>query len=210
MLSYDRRGRGASGDTSSYQVECEIEDLHALVQVAGGSAYAFGVSSGAVLAVQAAAREVHLTRLALAEPPFILDDTRSPVAADLVPRLDELISSGRRGDAVELFLTEAIEMPLEVVAPMRSAPTWPVLEAQAHTIVYDLTLMGDFTLPTEWASVTAPTLVLVGQYSAAWRQNAARATASTLPNGVLRSLKGHPHDAPPEVLAPILLEFLSG
>jgi predicted ATPase/DNA-binding SARP family transcriptional activator len=210
VLSYDRRGRGASGDTSPYRVECEIEDLQALVQAAGGSAYAFGVSSGAVLAVQAAARGVHLTRLVLAEPPFILDDTRSQVAADLIPRLEELISSGRRGDAVELFLTEAIEMPLEVVAPMRSAPTWPVLEALAHTIVYDLTIMGDFTLPTEWASVTAPTLVLVGQYSASWRQNTARATASTLPNGVLRSITGHPHDAPPEVLAPILLEFLSG
>jgi predicted ATPase/DNA-binding SARP family transcriptional activator len=210
VFSYDRRGRAGSGDTPPYEVAREIEDLAAVVEAAGGSAYAFGVSSGAVLPVEAAAGGVALTRLVLIEPPFIMDDTREPMPDGFVARLDELVAAGRPGDAVELFLTVGVEMPAEVVAAMRTAPTWPALEGLAHTIGYDLTIMGDFQLPARWASVTAPTLVMDGWESAAWRKHAARATVAALPNGVHRTLDGHPHDAPPEVLAPILEEFFGG
>jgi pimeloyl-ACP methyl ester carboxylesterase len=210
VFSYDRRGRAGSGDTPPYEVAREIEDLAAVVAEAGGSAYGFGVSSGAVLPVEAAAGGVGITGMVLIEPPFIMDNTRGLLPDGFVARLDELVGAGRPGDAVELFLTVGVEMPAEVVAAMRTTPQWPALAALAHTIGYDLAIMGDFQLPARWASVTAPTLVLDGRESAAWRKHAARAAAALLPNGTYRSLPEHPHDAPPEVLAPILEEFFGG
>jgi predicted ATPase/DNA-binding SARP family transcriptional activator len=210
VYSYDRRGRGGSGDNPPYAVARELEDLAAVVAEAGEPAYGFGVSSGAVLAVDAAARGVPLTRLALVEPPFILDETRPPMPVDAIAGLAELIAAGRRGDAVEVFLTVGVEMPAEVVAPMRSAPAWPVLEAMAHTIGYDLAIMGDFQLPAHWAEVRVPTLVMDGGASAEWRRNATQAAADILPYGQRRTLDGHPHDAPAEVLAPILTDFFTG
>src|SRR5258708_37507822 len=61
VFNYDRRGRGASGDTVSYSIEREIEDIDALITVAGESASVFGYSSGAILALMAAARGLPIT-----------------------------------------------------------------------------------------------------------------------------------------------------
>src|SRR6266568_645857 len=130
VFNYDRRGRGESGDTAPYAVEREVEDLGALITEAGGSAFVVGGSSGAVLALEAA-RKLPITKLALYEPPFIVDDSRPPLPADYVAQLIELISSGRRGDAVEFFMTKAVGVPAEFVAQMQNAPMWPALEAAA-------------------------------------------------------------------------------
>src|SRR6266487_3209606 len=70
VFHYDRRGRGDSSDTQPYMVEREIEDLEALINEAGGSAFVFGMSSGGVLALYAAARGLALTKLVMYEPPF--------------------------------------------------------------------------------------------------------------------------------------------
>ena len=134
VYHYDRRGRGDSGDTVPYAVEREIEDIDALIQEAGGSAFVFGMSSGAVLALDAAAGGLAITKLALYEPPMVVDDSRPPVPKDYVARLTELASSGRPGDAIEVFMTEGVGLPAEAVAPMRGAPFWPAFEAVAHTL----------------------------------------------------------------------------
>jgi pimeloyl-ACP methyl ester carboxylesterase len=215
VYAYDRRGRGASGDTSPYAVDREIEDIHGLMAEAGGSAFVYGQSSGAVLALEAAARGLATPKLALYEPPFIVDDSRPPVPEDFVARLEELASSGRRGDAVAYFMTEGVGLPVEVVEQMRSAPMWPALEELAHTLSYDGLIMGDTTsgraLPTEWAtSVTMPTLVMDGGESPAWQRTAVRDLADLLPNAKRRSLEGQDHGAAPEVLGPVLVEFFAG
>ena len=95
------RCRGESGDTQPYAVERELEDLGALVAEAGGSAYAMGLSSGAVLVLDAAQAGVPIGKLVLYDPPFIVDDSRPPVPSDYVTRLNELVGAGRRGDAGE-------------------------------------------------------------------------------------------------------------
>jgi pimeloyl-ACP methyl ester carboxylesterase len=104
VVNYDRRGRADSGDTTPYAVEREIEDLDAILRAVGGTASLFGKSSGAMLCLRSAARGLPITRLALYEPPLIVDDTRPPVPADYVPHLGELAPSGRRDEAVEYFL----------------------------------------------------------------------------------------------------------
>ena len=67
MYAYDRRGRGDSGDTPPYAADREVEDLVAVIGAAGGSADVFGHSSGAVLALDVAARHVGVTKLAVYE-----------------------------------------------------------------------------------------------------------------------------------------------
>jgi len=212
VYSYDRRGRGESGDTAPYAVEREVEDIQALIRECGGSAYVYGISSGAALALEAAACGTGVTKLALYEPPFIVDDSRPSLPQDFATQLTELLSSGRRGDAVELFMTKAAEVPVEVVAQMRHAPFWPAVEAVAHTLIYDTTIMGDNNaLPTERvASVTVPTLVIDGGASPMWMRNAAQAVADALPNAQRRTLAGQTHDVAPEALAPVLEEFFAG
>ena len=125
VVNYDRRGRGDSGDTAPYAVEREIEDIDTLIAETGGSAAVFGYSSGAILALHAAAHELAITKLALYEPPFLVDESRPHPPADLPTQLAAAISTDRRGDAVELYQTEYVGIPDEVVAQMRHAPSAP-------------------------------------------------------------------------------------
>jgi pimeloyl-ACP methyl ester carboxylesterase len=212
IFNYDRRGRGESGDTPPYAVEREVEDLAALIKEAGGWACVWGWSSGAALALEAAARGIAITRLALYEAPYIVDDSRPPLPQDYMTQITEMIASGRRGDAVEYFMTRAAEAPAEWVAQMRNTPMWEALEAVAHTLIYDVTIMGgNNALPTERvASVTVPTLVIDGGASPAWMRHAAQAVADILPDAQRRTLEGQTHDVAPDALAPVLEEFFAG
>jgi pimeloyl-ACP methyl ester carboxylesterase len=215
VYSYDRRGRGDSGDTPPYAVQREVEDIQALVEDAGGSALAFGHSSGGVLALEAAARTLGITKVALYEPPFIIDDSRPPVPDDYVEHLAELTSTDRRSDAVEYFMVTGVGVPPEAVAPMKELPFWPALEAVAHTLWYDGQIMGD-NLSGErlqagrWASVTIPTLVIDGGASPPWLGNASQALVDVLPDARRRTIEGQTHDVDPALLAPVLTEFLAG
>ncbi len=206
VLNYDRRGRGASGDTQPYAVEREVEDLDALIREVGGAARVFGYSSGGNLALEAAARGLNITQLAVYEAPFMVgdDDSRPRPPKDMAGQLAKLVASGRRGDAVELFQTQMVGIPEPVVVQMRNAPFRPALEATAHTLVYEATIVGNLELPT--AQLT-PTLVVYGGASPSFMGNAAKALAKALREGYVRALEGQSHDIVPAALAPVLLEF---
>jgi pimeloyl-ACP methyl ester carboxylesterase len=210
VFNYDRRGRGDSGDTAPYGVEREIEDIDAVITAAGGSASLYGTSSGAALALEAAASGLPVAKLALWEPPFILDESARP-PADQVERYNEMIAEGRRGDAVEYFMSKVVGLPPEFVAHARTQPFWAAQEALAHTLAYDATIMGDGSLPTERAaSVMAPTLVIAGGADFPWMRETAQALADALPDGQTRILEGQGHNVDPAVLAPELVEFFAG
>jgi pimeloyl-ACP methyl ester carboxylesterase len=211
VFNYDRRGRGASGDRTPYAIEREIDDLAALLDEAGGSSSVFGYSSGAILTLKASASGLALSRLALYDPPFLVDDGTPQRAQEISVRLTELISSGRRGDAVELFQTEMVGIPAEIVAQLRQAPFRPALENIAHTLVYEATLLGDMSVVAEQLpSITVPTLVISGGHIQARMRSAAQTLADALPNAQHRSLEGQTHDIVPAVLAPMLEEFFAG
>jgi hypothetical protein len=165
----------------------------------------FGMSSGAVLALRAVAAGLPVSKLAIYEPPFIVDDSRPRVPDGLAERLSELASAGRPGDAVELFLTAAVALPEEVVAQLRQAPIWPGFEAVAHTLAYDTSIMGDYLVPA--AGVAVPMLVGEGGASLPWMRNAAAAVADALPNARLHTIEGQQHDVAPDLLAPVLTDF---
>lgn len=216
VINYDRRGRGGSGDTPPYAVQREVEDIEALIDAAGGSAFVFGSSSGAALALEATARlPGKVKKAALFEPPFIVDDSRPAVPADFAPHMAELVVSGRRGDAVAYFMTVGVGVPAEAVAQMRESPMWPRLEKLAHTLVYDGTIVGDMLAgkplpPGRWASATVPTIVIDGGNSDAWLRHAAKALADNLPHAKHHTLESQDHSAAftaPEVFVPVLVEF---
>ena len=208
VLNYDRRGRGASGDTQPYAVEREVEDLEALIREAGGAAGVFGYSSGAQLALEAAAHGLNLTKLALYDAPFIVGDDVPRPPKDIAAQLAKLIASNRRGDAVELYQTKLVGIPEPVVAQLRHAPFRPALEAIAHTLVYDATLVGDLRVPTDrLRSINAPTLAIYGSESPALMGPAAKALAEAIPDGHVKRLDGQSHDIVPSALGPVLLEF---
>jgi pimeloyl-ACP methyl ester carboxylesterase len=201
VFNYDRRGRGESSDTAPYAIEREIEDLDALISQAGGSACVFGYSSGAILSLRAAAHGLAISRLALYDPP-----PTGARAGQIAPQLTELIAAGRRGDAVELFQTEAVGIPAAVVAQLRNAPFRPALETMAHTLIYESMILQ--AMPAGLLeAVRAPTLVLDGEKSPEVLRHAAQALAKSLLTGRYHTLEGQNHDLAPAAVAPVLEEF---
>ena len=172
----------------------------------------FGHSSGAVLSLRAAAAGLAITRLALYEPPFIVDDSRPLQPPDYVEHLDGLLAAGRREDAVEYFMTASVGVPPAVVDGMRKDPSWAGLVARAHTIPYDGRVMADTMSGSpaplqQWATMSIPTLIADGGASYPFIHASADAIAAVLPHAERRTLPGQAHGAAPEVLAPVLVEF---
>jgi pimeloyl-ACP methyl ester carboxylesterase len=213
VYSYDRRGRGDSGDTLPYAVEREIEDLGALIEHAGGEASMFGHSSGGCLVLHAArALGPKVTKIAVYEAPYNDDPAAQQAWGVYIRALTEALASERRGDAVALFM-EYVGTPPEQVAGMRREPFWPSLEAIAPTLAYDHTnIMGSTAaVPGELlARIEVPTLVMCGSASFPFMCDTARTIAQAIPNAVFDTLEGQTHGAQPEALAPALVQFLRG
>jgi pimeloyl-ACP methyl ester carboxylesterase len=207
VFHYDRRGRGDSGDTQPYAVEREIEDIEALICEADESAFVFGMSSGSVLALDAAVHGLAIKKLALYEPPFNIDNIAE---LDKYPKqLTALLSECRSGDAVALAMM-TFGTPAEVIEEMQQTPMWSIFESVAPTLAYDAKIMGDGSLPSERiTSIKVPTLVIDGEASPIWLQKAALALTDAIPNADHRTLEGQTHDVAPEVIAPILEEFFA-
>ena len=209
VIAYDRRGRGDSGDTPPYAVQREIEDLEALINEVDGSAFVMGMSSGAVLTLRAAAAGLNIKKLALYEPPFVVDKTTGhQPPADHTAHLTKLIASGQRGEAVKYYLVSVIGMPSIFFYVMRLLPMWSKMKAIAPSLPYDSTVMGDFGFPTDLLSaIQTPTLVSGGEKSPALLHKAVEAVSKTMPNAQRRMLAGQTHNVEVKVLAPVLEEF---
>lgn len=219
VYSYDRRGRGDSGDAAAYAVEREIEDLAAMIGAAGGPAHVWGLSSGAVLALDAAAAGLPIRRLAVQEPPLVVNPADRRPPADLRQRVTELIRAGQRGGAVRYFMVDGMGAPAFVPGLLRLMPgVWQRLTGVAHTLPYDAELteglQGGRQLPAgQWAAVAVPTLVMCGveKESPASLRHAAAAVAAVLPNArlVQRRGLGHAKKLTPKAIAAALTEFLT-
>ena len=196
---YDRRGRGDSSDAGAYAVEREVEDLEAVVSATGGAAYVFGHSSGAALALEAAAAGVDIRRLAAYEPPYAGEGGPTPELADDLRRL---AASGHRDEAAALFL-RTTGAPPEVIDMIKAGPDWPGMLAIAHTLPYDVTLCNGGVAPVDrLAKIPARTLALAGGASAGWAAEAAETIAATVPDASMQVLPGQGHGAADDVLAP--------
>ena len=208
VYTYDRRGRGASGDTQPYARERELDDIAALIAEAGGAAFLVGLSSGAALALEAAASGLNVIEVAAYEPPYMVDNAPEHARADHGARLRERLAADRRGDAVKYFMRDMVGAPAFVVAMMRFMPgVWTKLKAVAHTLPYDAAVMGDWSVPTRFASIRMPTLVMDGEKTDVRLQRAVEVVARIIPGAVRRTLSGQTHAVSPKVLAPVLVDF---
>jgi pimeloyl-ACP methyl ester carboxylesterase len=213
VINYDRRGRGDSSDTAPYSIEREIEDIGALIEAEGGSAFVWGMSSGAVLALRAAASGLPIKKLALYQPPFMLEDNGKLPPADFLAKLQAMVDSERRGDAVKWFMTKGMGVPGFFVGMMRMMPgVWKRLKAVSHTLPYDFAIMGDTVSgkplsAKEWQVVKVSTLVVDGGKSQASIRRSAQAITDILPIAEYRTLEGQSHDVAMDVLAPVLSAF---
>ena len=215
VYNYDRRGRGESGDTQPFAKQREIEDLQAMVADAGGKAMVLGFSSGSAVTLDSAEVTPGITKIALYEPPFIVDNGRRAVPADYVAHLNQLVAEGKRGDAVKYFMVEAAGIPAEYLGGMEQDASWETMLKVAHTIAYDGAFVADLMqgnpLPTDrWTNVTVPTLVIEGGASEEWFRTGGDALARLLKNASRQNLEGQTHMVAPEVIVPVLEEYFKG
>jgi uncharacterized protein YndB with AHSA1/START domain/pimeloyl-ACP methyl ester carboxylesterase len=209
VYAYDRRGRGESGDTLPYAVEREVEDIDALIKEAGGSAFVYGISSGAALAMEAAIKlGDKVKKLAMYEAPYNSDESARQAWKTYRKQLSELTAAGRGGDAVALFMMY-VGMPADHVPQMRQNPMWPLWESVGLTLTYDAAALGeDASAPTGRAArVAAPALVMDGGASFPFMHITAAALAKAMPHAQHRTLEGQTHELAAEAVAPVLTEF---
>jgi pimeloyl-ACP methyl ester carboxylesterase len=214
VYTYERRGRGNSGDTEPYAIQREVEDLAALIEEAGGSAFVVALSSGGVLALDAAAAGLPITKLAVYEAPVIVDDSRPARPDDYLAEAKALIADGKKGDAIALALTKAVGIPPEFVEGMRAQPFFPMMEAVGHTVAYDGEimegLMSGKPLPADrFNASTVPTLVLYGAGSESWVASGAAAIGEQLTHAEVHGLEGQTHEIAASALAPVVEKFFS-
>jgi pimeloyl-ACP methyl ester carboxylesterase len=213
-ITYDRRGRGGSGNNDrGFDVNREFDDLAAVIEAAGGTASVFGHSSGGVLAIEAALRGLPVGRLAVYEPSYIPGSARPQPGAGLYERLVELIGQDRRDDAVTLFQAEAVGLPAGMIEGMRASDFWAWFTGLAHTLPYDVALHGDYEPPAgRLATLQVPTVAVDGSQSPEWVHTATRAVADAIPGARYITLDGQDHGIlqHPEALRPVLSGFLTG
>jgi pimeloyl-ACP methyl ester carboxylesterase len=213
-ITYDRRGRGDSGNNDrSFDINREFDDLAAVIEQAGGTVSVFGHSSGGVLAIGAVLRGLPIGRLAVYEPSYIPASVRTKPGSDLYQRLIRLIGQDRRDDAVTLFQTEAVGLPAAMVEGMRASDFWSWFTGLAHTLPYDVALHGDYEPPAgRLAGLGIPMLAVDGSQSPQWIRTGTRAVADAAPGGRYVTLEGQDHGVlhHPEALRPVLSTFLAG
>lgn len=211
VYTYDRRGRGQSGDTLPYAPEREVEDLAALVAEAGGNAYVYGISSGAALALDAANRIAGIEKVAVYEPPFVVDPSGNVTPDDYVSDLEQALAAGKPGKAVERFM-KLVGAPAVMTRAMRLMPAWKKLKAVAHTLPYDAAILGETgkgrPLPTDrWDEVTVPVLAMAGGRSDEWMRQGSQQLADVLADAEYRTLDGQNHMLKAKAVAPVLVEY---
>jgi pimeloyl-ACP methyl ester carboxylesterase len=202
---YDRRGRGDSGDTKPYAVDREIEDLAALIEQAGNKAYLYGVSSGGALALQSAVKlgPATVTKLAVYEPPYGQDERTFNEQKE---RVHQLVETGKPGDAAEFFLS-AIGMPPPALEDMKRSPDWQGMKKIDFTLDYDYAVLGNGAVPDTVKVIRVPTLVMSGEKSMDFLQPTADRIAELIPNAQRRIVPGQTHQAAPDAVAPLLVDF---
>lgn len=211
-VSYDRRGRGDSGDTEPYAVEREIEDLAAVVEAVspGRPAFAHGVSSGGALLLHAAAAGAPLARVSVLEPPYRIEGAPPP-PDDYIGTLRRMIAADDRPGLVDYFHTRVVGMPAETLEPMKGTPAYAALLAIAPTLLYDALCMGgdDQSLPVDLlAGVGVPVLGVTSTGTVVpWMSRTVEEVAAAVPEGTSVRLEGGFHEVSPAVLAPALAGF---
>jgi len=211
VFTYDRRGRGQSGDTEPYSASREVDDIAALINVTGGPVSLLGLSSGGALALEAAANGLPVNKVAAYEPPYVDVEGNRGGATMHQGQLTQILAAGDRGGALKYFMKDMVGAPAAMVVMLRLMPwVWRKLEAVAHTLPYDAAVMTEFRIPqARFASINVPSLIMNGSKTDTRLRDAARKVAGVIPRSVHRELAGQTHNVKAEVLVPPVVEFFT-
>lgn len=210
VVTYDRRGRGDSGDTEPFTAERELQDLAAVAAATGPRPPCFfGHSSGAAIVLRAVAAGLPAAAIIAYEAPFANEETPQP-SVDPASRIRELVSSGRRAEAVRFWMSEVVHLPAEMLAQADGAPWVKDLEPLTPTLPYDIAVTDGGVPVAELAAITAPALIVGGGQSPAWFRRSVAEQAAAIPGARLMTLDGFDHNAPPEVISAIMTDFFAG
>jgi pimeloyl-ACP methyl ester carboxylesterase len=212
LFTYDRRGRGESGDASEYAVEREVDDLVTFVESIPQPRDLFAHSSGALLALHALMQGLQVRRAVLYEPPMAA--MRDPVLPlGLADRVDALIAAGNRDGALSLFFQEGMEQLADDIQRLRDGPRWQDQLRYVHTGPYDVRITRSFVVDKErLAQIKMPVLFLYGSESPSWMRRGVEAFAQSVSGGRIERLEGQGHNAQfsaPELLAAAIEAFLA-
>jgi pimeloyl-ACP methyl ester carboxylesterase len=209
VYDYDRRGRGESGDTQPYAVARELEDLAAVIEIAGGAPYVCATSSGAALALEAAAAGIPMQLLVAHEPPYAVGKEGASFDRDYPKNVAKLVAEGKREAAVKYFM-RTVGVPGFFVWMMRFMSFWKDALAAAHTLPYDAAVINEFELPeARLRSIRVPTVVLVGGSTPRSLRAAADAVARVVPGAIERVVPKQNHGIKPEALRQALLAIVA-
>jgi pimeloyl-ACP methyl ester carboxylesterase len=214
VYTYDRRGRGESGDTKPYSTQREVEDLQAVIDAAGGSVKIYAISSGVALALETANQTSGITGMVLYEAPMFTDTTRKPVPTDYVQRMDQLVASGDNAGAVKHFMQNGINVPWFALLMMQVMGMFKKMAPVGSTLPYDTAFVAPFwtykPIPANrWPNATMRILAIGGSKSDTWMQNAQKAIAANLPNAQHKTLAGQNHMVAASAIGPMIKEFLA-
>ena len=213
VVSFDRRGRGRSGDEGEdYDVEREFADLAALInEVAARQAApvdVFGHSFGAFIALGGALRTTNVRALVAYSPGFgaeyppgSLDQIEAATAAD------------DRDQVLQVMFRDVIGMPDDEIQAMRRSPVWQLRQAAAGTIARECRADESFLrrYRGDLPGLKVPVLVISGAKNPQPKREIAARLANLLPAASLYEMPGQGHVAhhfAPDELTRTCLGFL--
>ncbi|MES2822797.1 MAG: alpha/beta hydrolase [Pseudomonadota bacterium] len=210
VYNYDRRGRGDSGDRLPYAPEREVEDIAAMITAAGGSAWLYGHSSGAVLALEAALQLGNkINGIALYDAPYACDEKEKAEYNYLSRRVHELLHAGENAKALNCFL-KGIGMPKFFVWFMPLMPGWKTMKALAPTLAYDIELTRDLPPVARISKINLPVYIIIGEKSPDSMRSVAQQLTQALPAATFTEVIGQDHMISAKMLLPILVKCIKG
>lgn len=209
VYHYDRRARGDSDPSTDYDVAREIEDIAAMIEVAGGHAALCGFSSGACLAIEAAAAGLPVTQLAIYEPPYMVGPKARKVPPNFREESQRLVAEGRFGAVVKYFMVKVIGMPVIFWPMIRFTKMYGQLCAQAPSMPFDMEAVNGFVPPlARMAEIAVPTLAMAGTKTMPVLRDSVALCAKSIPGARHLMLEGQTHEVKAEAIVPPLLDFL--
>lgn len=206
VINFDRRGRGESAQGPSFTLADTVADLRALIDIAGEPAVLVGNSSGGAISLAAAAAGLPISALALFEVP--LREELGSESVEFLAGLREKISGTNPEAVVEYFMKD---MPPEWLEGAKQSPGWPVMTAMGPSLEADAeSLAWTQSAPRQqlWGSITAPTLVLLGEQTLPIMIPAAESISAHLPHARVERIAGANHSWEPDVMAARIAAFL--
>ncbi|KIL43213.1 alpha/beta hydrolase [Jeotgalibacillus campisalis] len=207
VYNYDRRGRGDSGNTLPYTIEREIEDIEAIIDAAGGKAYLYGHSSGAVLALEAVLLLGNkVQKVIMYDAPYVHSEEERVEYNQFSRSINKLLDNGKNSKAMITFL-KGIGMPKVFILLLPLVPGWRTMKALAPTLAYDIALTQDLPPVERAAQISIPTQIIVGEKSRDSIHVVGRQLTKAIPNAKFVQLAGQDHMANAKKLLPLFIDF---